>query len=186
TLARKSVEHAVRTGKVYEAAASSSGTLNQERGAFVTLTEAGQLRGCVGYVSATKPLDMTVRDTATLAALRDTRFQPVATSELGQLDYEISVLSPLRRVLDTRQIKVGEHGLLMKNGNYEGLLLPQVATEQRWDRQKFLEETCAKAGMQAHCWKDENTDIFMFTAVIFGGPKATTAEPTLSPGLPLP
>jgi AmmeMemoRadiSam system protein B/AmmeMemoRadiSam system protein A len=185
TLARKSVEHAVRTGKVYEAAASSSGTLNQERGAFVTLTEARQLRGCVGYVSASKPLDMTVRDTATLAALRDTRFQPVASSELGLLDYEISVLSPLRRVLDTRQIKVGEHGLLMKNGNYEGLLLPQVATEEAWDRQKLLEETCAKAGMQANCWKDENTDIFMFTAVIFGGSKSPTPEPAPPPGFPL-
>jgi MEMO1 family protein len=184
-LARKSVEHAVRTGKVYEAAASSNGTLNQERGAFVTLTEAGQLRGCVGYVSASKPLDMTVRDTATLAALRDTRFRPVAPSELGLLEYEVSVLSPLRRVLDTRQIKVGEHGLLMKNGDYEGLLLPQVATEEGWDRQKFLEETCAKAGMQANCWKDENTDIFMFTAVIFGGSKAATAAPTPPPGLPL-
>ena len=184
-LARKSVEHAVRTGKMYETAASSSSTLAQERGAFVTLTEAGQLRGCVGYVAASKPLDLTVRDTATLAALRDSRFRPVAASELGLLEYEISVLSPLRRVLDTRQIKIGQHGLLMKNGDYEGILLPQVATQEKWDRQKFLEETCAKAGMQANCWKDDNTDIFLFTAVIFGGPKATAPEPASPPGLPL-
>ena len=95
------------------------------------------------------------------------------------------MLSPLRRVLDTRQIKVGEHGLLMKNGNYEGVLLPQVPTEQGWDRQKFLEEACAKAGMQANCWKDESTDIFMFTAVIFGGSKAPTPEPVPPPGLTL-
>jgi MEMO1 family protein len=185
TLARKSVEHAVRTGKVYEAAASSSSALRQERGAFVTLREGGQLRGCVGYISGSKPLDLTVRDTATLAALRDSRSRPVAPSELGLLEYEISALSPLRRVLDTRQIKVGQHGLLMKNGDYEGLLLPQVASEKGWDRRKFLEETCAKAGMQATCWEDENTDIFMFTAVIFGGPKAPTPEPEPSPGLPL-
>jgi AmmeMemoRadiSam system protein A len=128
---------------------------------------------------------LTVRDTATLAALRDSRFRPVAASELGLLEYEISVLSPLRRVLDTRQIKIGQHGLLMKNGDYEGLLLPQVATQEKWDRQKFLEETCAKAGMQANCWKDDNTDIFLFTAVIFGGPKATTPEPVSPPGVPL-
>jgi AmmeMemoRadiSam system protein A len=128
---------------------------------------------------------MTVRDVAAMAAVRDPRFSPVSVAELNDLEYEISVLSPLRRVLDTRQIKVGEHGLLMKNGNSEGLLLPQVATEQGWDRQKLLEETCAKAGMQANCWKDENTDIFMFTAVVFGGPKAATAEPTPPPGLPL-
>ena len=78
-----------------------------------------------------KPLYMTVRDTATLAALRDSRFQPVSASELPQLEYEISVLSPLRRVLDIRQIKVGQHGLLMKNGAYEGLLLPQVPVERK-------------------------------------------------------
>jgi AMMECR1 domain-containing protein len=86
------------------------------------------------------------------------------------------VLSPLRRVLDVQQIKVGQHGLLMKNGAYEGLLLPQVPVEEKWDRQKFLEETCAKAGMRSNCWKDENTDIFMFTAVVFGENQAASAS----------
>jgi AmmeMemoRadiSam system protein A/AmmeMemoRadiSam system protein B len=185
-LARKSVEYAVKEKKAYEPAATSSESLNQERGAFVTLRESGELRGCIGYTSAVKPLYMTVRDTATLAALRDTRFQPVSATELPQLEYEISVLSPLRRVLDIRQIKVGQHGLLMKNGIYEGLLLPQVPVEEKWDRQRFLEETCAKAGMRASCWKDENTDIFMFTAVVFGEtkPQAFMPETPLTPGLP--
>jgi AmmeMemoRadiSam system protein B/AmmeMemoRadiSam system protein A len=185
-LARKSVEYAVREKKAYEPTASASEVLNQERGAFVTLRKSGELRGCIGYTSAEKPLYMTVRDTATLAALRDPRFQPVAASELPQIDYEVSVLSPLRRVLDIRQIKVGQHGLLMKNGTYEGLLLPQVPVEEKWDRQRFLEETCAKAGMRSGCWKDENTDIFMFTAVVFGEnrPQALTPETSLPPGLP--
>ena len=185
-LARKSVEYAVREKKAYEPAASATEVLNQERGAFVTLRESGELRGCVGYTSAEKPLYITVRDTATLAALRDSRFQPVSASELPQLDYEISVLSPLRRVLDIREIKVGQHGLLMKNGAYQGLLLPQVPVEQRWDRQRFLEETCTKAGMRSGCWKDENTDIFMFTAVVFGEnrPQTLTPETSLPPGSP--
>jgi len=185
-LARKSVEHAVREKKAYEPVASESEVLNQERGAFVTLRKSGELRGCIGYTSAEKPLYTTVRDTATLAALRDTRFQPVSASELPQLEYEISVLSPLRRVLDIRQIKVGQHGLLMKNGAHEGLLLPQVPVEEKWGRQMFLEETCAKAGMHAGCWKDENTDIFMFTAVVFGENRPQTLTPeTPSPlGLP--
>jgi AmmeMemoRadiSam system protein A len=126
------------------------------------------LRGCIGYTSPIKPLYMTVRDTAAFAALRDPRFRPVSASELSQLSYEISVLSPLRRVTDIEQIKVGRDGLLMKNGDYEGLLLPQVPVEQNWDRQTFLEQTCAKAGMKHDCWKDENTDIFKFTAVVFG------------------
>ena len=196
-LARKSVEYAVREKKAYEPTASASEVLNEERGAFVTLRKAGELRGCIGYTSAEKPLYLTVRDTATLAALRDTRFPQVTASELPQIDYEVSVLSPLRRVVDVRQIKVGQHGLLMKNDTHEGLLLPQVPVEEKWDRQKFLEETCAKAGMRSGCWKDENTDIFMFTAVVFGekqpqvlmpdasSPQGLPARPgATAPGLP--
>ena len=167
-LARKSAEYSVHTNKPYDPPASTSETLNQEYGAFVTLTEAGLLRGCIGYTSPIKPLYITVRDTAAYAALRDPRFHPVSVSELSQLEYEISVLSPLRRVTDVEQIKVGRDGLLMKNGNSEGLLLPQVPVEQKWNRQTFLEQTCAKAGMHPDCWKDENTDIFKFTAVVFG------------------
>ena len=102
-----------------------------------------------------------------LAAMRDTRFEPVSVSELPHLEYEISVLSPLRRVLDVQQIRIGEHGLLMKNGDSEGLLLPQVPVEEKWDRQTFLEQTCRKARMDSSCWKDEDTDIFSFTAVVF-------------------
>jgi len=168
TLARTAVERAVGRKESYVPDAVSDEHLSDERGAFVTLSESGALRGCIGYTSAVKPLYLTVRDTATLAALRDPRFQPVAASELPQLAYEVSVLSPLRRVTDIERIKVGEHGLLMKNGEYEGLLLPQVPVEQKWDRQRFLEETCVKAGMPRDCWKDENTDIFSFTAVVFG------------------
>ncbi len=180
-LARKSVEYAVTEKKAYEPPAPSSQSLNQERGAFVTLKKSGELRGCIGYTAAVKPLYMTVRDTATLAALRDTRFQPVSPWELNQLNYEISVLSPLRRVRDIREIKVGEHGLLMKNGTYEGLFLPQVPVEEKWDRQTYLDETCGKAGMPAKCWKDENTDIFMFTAVVFGETKPEELMPETTP-----
>jgi len=185
-LARKSVEYAVKERQAYEPPAAADESLDQERGAFVTLKKSGELRGCIGYTSAVKPLYMAVRDTATLAALRDSRFPPVSAAELGQIEYEISVLSPLRRVRDVREIKVGEHGLLMKNGGYEGLLLPQVPVEQKWDRQTFLEETCAKAGMPAKCWKDENTDIFMFTAVVFGENRLenTMPEPPSAAGPP--
>jgi len=185
-LARKSVEYAVREHKAYEPSASASEVLNEERGAFVTLRMSGELRGCIGYTSAVKPLYMTVRDTATFAALRDPRFPPVSASELSQIDYEVSVLSPFRRVLDVRQIKVGQHGLLMKNGVYEGILLPQVPVDEKWDRKRFLEETCAKASMHSGCWKEENTDIFMFTAVVFGEkrPQTLTPETSSHPGSP--
>jgi hypothetical protein len=167
-LARKSVEMAVAEHKQYEPEASSlSEALNQDRGAFVTLREGGELRGCIGYTSPTRPLFRTVREAATLAALRDSRFRAVSASELPQLQYEVSVLSPLRRVLNTQQIRVGQDGLLIKNGDYEGLLLPQVPIEDKWNRQRFLQETCVKAGMNTTCWQDANTDIFRFTAVVF-------------------
>jgi len=166
-LARKSVEYMITKSEPYAPTAPASETLNREYGAFTTLTEGGALRGCIGYTAPIKPLYMTVRDTATLAALRDPRFAPVNAAELPKLAYEISVLSPLRRVTDVEQIKVGRDGLIMKNGGYEGLLLPQVPVEQNWDRETFLNQTCAKAGMDQTCWKDENTDIFSFTAVVF-------------------
>ncbi len=166
-LARQSVESMIRNNQLYSPAVPASETLNREYGAFTTLTEAGALRGCIGYTAPTKALYLTVRDTATLAALRDPRFAPVTAAELSQLAYEISVLSPLRRVTDVERIKVGRDGLLMKNGDNEGLLLPQVPAEQKWNRETFLEQTCAKAGMDLACWKDENTDIFSFTAVVF-------------------
>ena len=168
SVARKSVESAVQSHKQYEPDVTDDHLLSQERGAFVTLKEGNDLRGCIGITSASEPLYLTVRDTAALAALRDPRFPPVSLSELGKLEYEISVLSPLRRVMDVQEIKVGEHGLLMKNGAREGLLLPQVAVEQKWDRIRFLRETCLKSGISPDCWQDEGTDIFAFTAVVFG------------------
>lgn len=184
-VAHKSVESAVKQGQEYEPGANVSEVLNQERGAFVTLTKSGVLRGCIGYTSATKPLYLAVRDTAAFAARRDPRFQPVKESELPQLEYEISVLSPLRRVKDVRQIKVGEHGLLVKNGLRQGVLLPQVPVEQKWDRQTFVEATCEKAGLPSDCWKAEETDIFLFTAVVFGEhtPQAMIPESRVHPGM---
>lgn len=175
-LARASVEHAIHDRKAYDAPTPQQAALNREAGAFVTLKEGGALRGCIGYTSASKPLYQTVRDTATLAALSDPRFQPVSAEEVSRLEYEISVLSPLRRVQDVRQIQVGKHGLLIKNGRREGLLLPQVPTEQHWDRVRFLEQTCAKAGMPEQCWKAEDTDIFSFTAEVFGEHRSTASK----------
>lgn len=175
-LAKKSTQVAVRTRRPLEYSGSADETLMRERGAFVTLTKNGELRGCIGYISPMKPLAMTVRDVAALAALRDTRFNPVAPEELGSLAWEISALSPLRRVLDVKQIEVGKHGLLMRRGDSQGLLLPQVPVEQKWDRETFLRETCRKAGLPADAWRDDATDIFSFTALVFNDHE-TPAQP---------
>jgi AmmeMemoRadiSam system protein A len=135
---------------------------------FVTLTKHGELRGCIGYSAPLKPLNLAVRDVAEFAAVEDHRFRPVSPAELPELNYEISVLSPLRRVLDIQRIRPGRDGLVVRRNGFEGLLLPQVATEQGWDRIHFLEETCVKAGLPAQSWRDEQTDIFAFTAQVFG------------------
>ena len=167
-IARKSVETAVRDGKPYESSSGGLDALERERGAFVTLTEHGQLRGCIGYVSPLKPLHVTVRDVAMFAALHDTRFRPVTASELAGLHYEISVLSPLHHVRDVQEIRVGQHGLLIHGGGREGLLLPQVASEEKWDRATFLEQVCYKAGLPPRAWQDPESDLFRFTALVFG------------------
>jgi len=167
SIAHLSVEKAVREHKAYEPPTPSSNNLLQERGAFVTLTKNGELRGCIGYTTPNFPLYLAIRDTAALAALRDPRFPPVKPEELARLQYEISVLSPFHHVLDTKEIRVGEHGLLLKRGSEEGLLLPQVPVEQQWDRDTFLEEVSLKAGLPKDAWRDDRTDLFTFTALVF-------------------
>jgi AmmeMemoRadiSam system protein A len=161
------VETAVRQRKLYDYKGTVSQPLMQERGAFVTLKEKGEMRGCIGYVAPIKPLSYTVRDVAALAAVGDRRFKPVTTAELSELHYEVSVLSPLRRVLDIRKISLGRDGLVIRRGDSEGLLLPQIPIEQGWDLATFLAQACLKAGLAADAWRDERTDIFSFTAVVF-------------------
>lgn len=165
-IAHRAVETAVRERRLPEDPELKLDALAQERGAFVTLKRNGELRGCIGYVSPVKPLALTVRDVAVSAAVEDDRFPPVTPQELPTLEYEISVLSPMRRVQDLKEIQVGRDGLLIKQGRHEGLLLPQVPVEQGWDRKTFLEQTCRKAGLLEDCYLDSRTDIFRFTALV--------------------
>jgi hypothetical protein len=144
-----------------------SSVLKENRGAFVTITSRGQLRGCIGQIEAREPLYKTVEEMAEAAAFRDPRFMPVTENELPELKYEISVLTPLRRIKDVNEVEVGKHGIYIKKGWNSGLLLPQVATEYGWDRQTFLEHTCNKAGLPSDAWKDKSAEIYIFSADIF-------------------
>ena len=185
-LAKKSVETAVREKKLYEPPASEFAAFQQERGAFVTLKEKGELRGCIGLTTAEKPLYLAVRDAATFAALRDPRFPPVSAGELPELEYEISVLTPFRRVLDVKEIRIGRDGLLMIQGRNEGIFLPQVPTEEGWDRKTYLEELGRKAGLTRQAWQDETTDIFAFSAIVFNEHKAPEPLTPEQPVFPKP
>lgn len=141
--------------------------LKQMRGAFVTLKKHGELRGCIGHLAADRPLAEVVAEMALAAAFRDPRFSPVTANERKDLEIEISVLTPFRKITDVEEIQVGKHGLLIKRGAASGLLLPQVATDYGWDRTTFLEHTCHKAGLPKRAWKDKDTEIYTFSADVF-------------------
>jgi AmmeMemoRadiSam system protein A len=170
-LARQALEEAARHRHPSDTD-PPPGALREKCGAFVTLHKAGSLRGCIGYAEPTKPLYQTVRECALAAALHDPRFEPVTADELPHLRLEISVLSPLEEIEPAR-IEVGRHGLMVSLGFQRGLLLPRVAVDWKWDRIRFLEETCAKAGLPRHAWRHE-ARIQAFTAQVFAEPHDLT------------
>lgn len=171
---RKILHHIAKTaiecrlkGKPIPEFKIDSTTLKENRGAFVTLNKRGQLRGCIGYIEGRGPLYKTVEEMAQAAAFQDPRFPPVTEKELSELAIEISVLTPLKKIADVKEIEVGKHGLYIKKGWHSGLLLPQVATEYGWDRQTFLEHTCRKAGLPPDAWKEKGAEIYIFSADVF-------------------
>jgi len=141
--------------------------LKEKAGAFVTLHKNGQLRGCIGYIEGVAPLAETVRENACNASTEDPRFPSVTPSELKDIDIEVSVMSPLRKIDSPEEVIVGKHGVILKKGWRQGVFLPQVATEQKWDRETFLKHLGLKAGLDMNAYKD--AELFIFTAEIFGG-----------------
>ncbi|HOO77669.1 MAG TPA: AmmeMemoRadiSam system protein B [bacterium] len=144
--------------------------LQGHRGAFVTLNENGALRGCIGQFTADEPLYRVVRTMAREAALHDPRFVPVSPAEADRIDIEISVLSPMRRISDPlREVVPGKHGIYIRRGARGGTYLPQVATEHHMGLEEFLSSCCAhKAGLAPDAWKDPETEVYVYTAEVFG------------------
>ncbi len=141
--------------------------LQQPAGVFVTLTKNKQLRGCIGYIKPIAPLAQAVSKMAIAASTEDPRFSPVTPDEIKEIKIEITVLSELTQIHNINQIEVGKHGLYIVKGFNSGLLLPQVATEQGWNREEFLTHTCYKAGLPANAWKEKDAEIFIFSGAIF-------------------
>jgi AmmeMemoRadiSam system protein A len=140
--------------------------LAEPRGVFTTLYYHGDLRGCVGYVFPVMSLYRTVAESARGAAFDDSRFAPVTREQAAELEVSLSILSspqPIR----AEDVEIGRHGLLIKMGDYRGLLLPQVPIEHKWDRIAFLEQTCKKAGLPVDAWQT-GAQVEAFTAEIFG------------------
>ncbi|MFH1995681.1 MAG: AmmeMemoRadiSam system protein B, partial [Candidatus Omnitrophota bacterium] len=168
TIARESITNFVRDGK-RTSFAEKDPVLNQEYGAFVTLHKNGQLRGCIGNMVGRGPLCQTVADMAIQAATGDPRFPDLSAGELGQVDLEISVLSPLKHVKSADEIQIPGHGVIVRKGIRSGVYLPQVATETGWTKEQFLTSLCgSKAGIDPNAWKDPDTDMQVFSAEVFG------------------
>ncbi|MFZ5426316.1 MAG: AmmeMemoRadiSam system protein A [Thermodesulfobacteriota bacterium] len=141
--------------------------LRQPFGAFVTLTLGGELRGCIGSLQGDKPLYLTIADMAHAAAFKDPRFPPVSGEECPRLEVEVSILGPITPCPDPENVEIGRHGLIVRQGYRQGLLLPQVAVDWKWDRETFLSQTCRKACLPPDAWKLPETEIFWFEAEVF-------------------
>lgn len=147
-------------------------SFEEERGVFVTLNKYGTLRGCIGYPYPVFKLKDAIIDAAISAAVNDPRFPAVTEEELTDITVELTVLTvPLVLKEQPKElpkhIEIGKHGLIVKKGLYQGLLLPQVATEHNWSSEEFLCESCWKAGLPQDAWLDEDTEVSIFEGQIF-------------------
>ena len=176
-LARNAVKEYLKTRKQIPPPENTPQKLLKECGVFVTINkltnEEKQLRGCIGYPYPTAPLVEAVIDSAINAATQDPRFPPLSAKELGEVVFEVSVLTPPEPVKVEKpreycsKIKVGRDGLIIERGYYKGLLLPQVPVEWKWNEETFLCQCCIKAGLTPDSWLLKDTKIYKFQAIIF-------------------
>lgn len=163
-LARQALTEAVCDGRLL-APFPNEGIFSTRCGVFVTLHARGKLRGCIGVIDGHEPLGESIVRCTASAALQDPRFTQMLPEEVVESEIEVSLLSPLQRILP-EEIQVGKHGVVVEQGMRRGLLLPQVAMEHHLDRERFLEETCYKAGCSRDAWKNPETAIYGFTCEI--------------------
>ena len=169
SVARETIEQYVQSGRVLRVA-DADPALRRPAAAFVTLKKGSVLRGCIGSLEPDKALVETVRDRAIHAASRDPRFSAVRAEELPELEIEISVLSPVRRVRSAEEIDISKHGIIVASGTRRGVFLPQVAQETGWSRDVLLAHLCRdKAGLPADAWK-RGASLSVFTVQAFSSP----------------
>lgn len=168
-IARQSIESHLRDKKIPEFK-NIPPELKKPQGAFVTLKKHGQLRGCIGRIIEEKqPLYQVVSEMAVAAAVEDRRFVPVNIHEMKDIEIEISILSPMKKIKDPfKEIELGKHGVIIQKGIHSGVFLPQVATDSGWDLEKFMSHLSKdKAGLDKNAWKTSEVDIYVFTAEVF-------------------
>jgi len=169
-IARDAVTAAVKKEAIL-AVSSDEPELNANCGCFVTLKNHAELRGCIGQFTSNQPLIELVSEMAVSSATRDPRFvaNQITADELEYIEIEISVLSPLKRTDDPASLRLGIDGIYITKGSKSGCFLPQVATETGWTEQQFLTNCCVqKAYLPADAWTKPETEVYLFTADIFG------------------
>ena len=168
-LARSAAKAAV-TGDAPPQPGESAGIFGERRGCFVTLKNSGRLRGCIGTFTPEKPLGWMIVEMAVAASTQDPRFlaDPITPAELGELTVEVSVLSPLEETDDPEVLEIGRHGIYIVGGGRSGCFLPEVATDQGWNTEQFLDHCCTgKAHLAAGAWRQSDTKVYLFTSEKF-------------------
>jgi len=170
--ARNVIEEYVKNKKI--PVCNLSTVFKDKQGAFVTIHTYPDydLRGCIGIPLPVMSLCDAIAEGAA-SATRDPRFLPLAVKELDNVVVEVTVLSPpelikIKKPEDyLKNIVVGRDGLIVEQGFYKGLLLPQVPVEQGWDKEEFLSHTCIKAGLMPDAWFDKQTKVYRFSGQVF-------------------
>ena len=171
--ARKIVTQYLKNGTKIKLEKEFTDNFSFKSGVFITLNNTLGLRGCIGYPLPDKLLFNALEDAAISAATKDPRFPPVKYEELDSITFEVTVLTPPKKIVVSKpeeylsKIKVGRDGLIIKCGFYSGLLLPQVPVEYGWNEEEFLEYTCEKAGLPKNYWKNPDTEIQKFEGIVF-------------------
>ena len=163
-LARQSVATAL--GIKTDGADTPGESIEESCGAFVTIRKDGNLRGCIGSMSSDRMLSDLIPELARSSSFNDHRFRPVDQSEFADLEFEISLLTPMVKIDRLEEIKPGRDGLYIKSSRGTGVLLPQVAIEYGWSREEFLSHLCKKAGLPAKAYLDSDVALFRFCAVL--------------------
>lgn len=140
--------------------------LEGNHGAFVSWYLHGNLQGCIGTFQRSNPLWKTIQQMAVYAATQDPRFTPVTSEQIPHLRAEISVLLPPVPISGPDEVLIGRDGLVVETTQHRGVLLPQVATQRGWNAEEFLEHTCIKARLPIDAWKQEDTMLHRFEAVV--------------------
>ncbi len=173
-VARNAVAAAINAQPI-PSPSSDDPELNRHCGCFVTLKNHGRLRGCIGQFTADQPLVELIGQMAVASSTQDSRFfdDPVTAGELGDLEIEISVLSPMVVTDEPLSLRLGVDGIYITDGRRSGCFLPQVATETGWSREQFLSNCCShKAFLPAEAWKNPSVKVYLFTADAFNAPFA--------------